>query len=153
MQIRRATSQDAQSVRRLVREAYAQWIPVIGREPMPMKADYERAIQDHEIDLLYADGDLVALIEVITHPDHLFIENIAVAPYRQGQGLGHHLLRHAEERARETNLGELRLLTNQAFEANIRLYESVGFQIDRTEPFAGGGTTVYMSKAIAPIIS
>src|SRR4029077_3095730 len=117
-------------VRRLVREAYAQWIPVIGREPMPMKADYERAVRDHEIDLLYADGDLVALIEVIVHSDHLFIENVAVTPRRQRQGLGHYLLRHAEEKARKANLEELRLLTNQAFEANIRLYESVGFRID-----------------------
>jgi GNAT superfamily N-acetyltransferase len=56
-----------------------------------MKADYERAVQDHEIDLLYVDDDLVALIEVIVNPDHLFIENVAVVPHRQGQGLGHHL--------------------------------------------------------------
>jgi GNAT superfamily N-acetyltransferase len=149
LQIKKATSQDVEAVRRLVREAYAQWIPVVGREPMPMKADYQRAVQDHEIDLLYTDGDLVALIEVIVNPDHLFIENIAVASHRQGQGLGHYLLSHAEEKARKANLKELRLLTNQAFESNIRLYESVGFQIDRMEPFAGGGTTVYMSKAIA----
>jgi ribosomal protein S18 acetylase RimI-like enzyme len=153
MLIKRAGSQDVQAVRRLVREAYAQWIPVIGREPMPMKADYERAVQDHEIDLLYSDGNLVACIEVILLPDHLFIENIAVIPHRQGQGLGRRLLRHAEEKARNADLHELRLLTNQAFEANIRLYEAVGFQIDRTEPFAGGGSTVYMSKAIAPVIS
>jgi len=125
-------------VRRVVREAYAQWIPVIGREPMPMKADYERAVRDHEIDLLYADDDLVGLIEVVANSDHLFIENIAVVPRRQGQGLGRRLLRHTEDRARKTNLGELRLLTNQAFQANIRLYESVGFRIDRTEPFSGG---------------
>jgi ribosomal protein S18 acetylase RimI-like enzyme len=150
MQIKRAALQDAGAVRHLVREAYAQWVPVIGREPVPMKADYERAVQDHEIDLLYADGDLVGLIEVIVHTDHLFIENVAVVPHRQGQGLGRYLLSHAEEKARKTNLRELRLLTNQAFEANIRLYESVGFHIDRTEPFAGGGTTVYMSKALHP---
>jgi ADP-ribosyl-[dinitrogen reductase] hydrolase len=150
MRIKRAASQDAEAVRRLVREAYAQWVPVIGREPMPMKADYERAVRDHEIDLLYADGDLVALIEVIANADHLFIENIAVLPHRQGQGLGRHLLSHAEEKARKSNLRELRLLTNQAFATNIRLYESVGFRVDRTEPFPGGGTTVYMSKPIAP---
>src|SRR5215469_15639083 len=78
LQIRRAQSQDAEAVRRLVRGAYAQWIPVIGREPMPMKADYERAVRDHDIDLLYIDGDLVALIEVTVSSDHLFIENIAV---------------------------------------------------------------------------
>jgi len=115
---------------------------------MPMKADYERAVRDHEIDLLYIDGDLVALIEVTVNSDHLFIENIAVVPHRQGRGLGHHLLGHAEEKARKANLRELRLLTNQAFQANIRLYESVGYHIDRMEPFEGGGTTVYMSKTI-----
>ena len=150
MRIRRASSQDAEAVRRLVREAYAQWAPVIGREPMPMKADYERAVRDNEIDLLYADDDLVGLIEVIVNSDHLFIENIAVVPHRQGQGLGRHLLSHAEERARKANLRELRLLTNQAFATNIRLYESVGFRVDRTEPFPGGGATVYMSKLVAP---
>jgi ribosomal protein S18 acetylase RimI-like enzyme len=150
MRIERAESQDAEAVRCLVREAYAQWVPVIGREPMPMKADYEQAVRDHEIDLLYADEQLVALIEVIVNSDNLFIENIAVVPHRQGQGLGRHLLNHAEEKAKQAKLRELRLLTNQAFSTNIRLYESAGFHIDRTEPFAGGGTTVYMSKAIAP---
>ena len=78
-------------------------------------------------------------------------ENIAVLPQYQGQGLGRHLLSHAEEKVRKATLRELRLLTNQAFAANIRLYESVGFRIDRTEPFAGGGTTVYMSKTIEPM--
>jgi GNAT superfamily N-acetyltransferase len=115
-----------------------------------MKVDYERAVRDHEIDLLYADGDLVALIEGIANADHLFIRNIAVVPHRQGQGLGRHLLNHAEEKARKANLRELRLLTNQAFATNIRLYESVGFRVDRTEPFPGGGATVYMSKLVAP---
>lgn len=148
-EIRRAESQDAEAVRRLVREAYAQWVPIIGREPMPMKADYEKAVREHEIDLLYADGHLVALIEVIVNSDHLFIENIAVSPEHQGNGLGRHLLNHAEKKASSVKLAKLCLLTNQAFEANLRLYESVGFHVDRTEPFAGGGTTVYMSKVIA----
>lgn len=116
---------------------------------MPMQVDYERAVRAHDIDLLYADGCLVALIELIVNSDHLFIENIAVAPEHQRQGLGRRLLSHAEQQARNAKLTKLCLLTNQAFETNIRLYESVGFHIDRTEPFADGGTTVYMSKAIA----
>jgi ribosomal protein S18 acetylase RimI-like enzyme len=150
VRIKRAEAQDAELVRLVVREAYAQWVPVIGREPMPMQADYERAVREHEIDLLYTNGKLVALIEMIISSDHLFIENIAVLPRHQRQGLGRHLLSHAEEKARKAKLGELRLLTNEAFAANVRLYESVGFRIDRTEPFAGGGVTVYMSKTIEP---
>ena len=149
VQIRKAGPQDAELVRRLVRKAYAQWIPIIGREPMPMKADYEWAVRDHDIDLLYADGNLAALIEVLAKPDHLFIENIAVIPSLQRQGMGRRLLSHVAEKARKEKIAELRLLTNQAFESNIRLYKSVGFQIVRTEPFPGGGTTVYMCKAIA----
>lgn len=128
LSIRRAGAHDASAVRRLAREAYARWIPIIEREPLPMAADYDRAVRNHDIDLLYTDGDLAGLVEVIVNPDHLFIENIAVAPRHQNQGLARVLLRHVEEKARHANLQELRLLTNQAFEANIRLYESVGFR-------------------------
>jgi ribosomal protein S18 acetylase RimI-like enzyme len=149
LRIRRAGLPDADAVRSLTRSAYAQWIPVIGREPLPMKADYEKAVREHEIDLLYAGDDLLALIEVFLTADHLFIENVAVSPKHQGKGLGRHLLRHAEAKARSAGLGELRLLTNQAFAINVRLYQSVGFRIDRTEPHFGGGTTVYMSKQLA----
>ena len=147
--IRRAAPSDADAVRSLTRDAYAQWIPAIGREPLPMKADYDKAVREHEIDLLHDGAQLVALIEFIPAADHLYIENIAVSPQHQGRGLGHHLLNHAETKAKTAGLAELRLLTNQAFATNVRLYQSVGFRIDRTEPHFGGGTTVYMSKPLA----
>ena len=37
--LRRAVADDAAAVRVLTREAYAKWVPVIGREPLPMRAD------------------------------------------------------------------------------------------------------------------
>ncbi len=145
--LRPATPEDAGRIRDLVRAAYARWVPVIGREPRPMTADYDAAVRSHDIDLLHAGNDLLAVLEMILQPDHLWIENLAVAPDRQGQGLGRRLLAHAEHKAAALGLTELRLLTNGAFAANIALYRSVGFSIDRTEPFLGG-TTVYMSKRI-----
>jgi len=36
---------DASAIRALTREAYAKWVPVIGREPKPMMADYAKAVQ------------------------------------------------------------------------------------------------------------
>jgi ribosomal protein S18 acetylase RimI-like enzyme len=147
-QIRRATATDATAVRQLVRDAYAKWVPIMGREPMPMLADYDLAVREHEVDLAYVGGALAAIIEVIVHPDHLFIENVAVAPTYQGRGLGRYLMAHAETRAKGLGLPQLRLLTGQVMEGNIRLYQSLGFQIDRTEPFRGG-FTVYVSKDIA----
>ena len=147
IKIKPAKLEDAEIVRQLVRTAYAKWVPVLGREPLPMKADYARAIRDHDIDLVYADEKLVALIEIIMAPDHVFIENIAVLPEHQGQGLGRKLLARAEQTALQAGLNEIRLLTNAVFEANIRLYQSVGFCIDKQEPFMGGAA-VHMSKAL-----
>ena len=95
------------------------------------------------------DGALAGLVETILRPDHLWIENVAVAPGQQGKGFGRLLLDHAEHRAVQAGCPEIRLLTNQAFAANLELYARRGYSIDRTEPFRGG-TTVHMSKRIEP---
>jgi N-acetylglutamate synthase-like GNAT family acetyltransferase len=147
MQLRAATLADVPAISALVRAAYEKWVPLIGREPLPMQADYDMAVREHVIELLYDDGELVGLIETIAHPDHLFIENVAVRPQSQGRGFGRHLLARAEDKARTLGLSELRLLTNAAFEANIQLYEATGYRIDRRENFMGG-VTVHMSLRI-----
>ncbi len=56
---------DAAAVRVLTREAYAKWVPVIGREPLPMRADHDEAVRQHRIDLAFLDGGLAGLIETI----------------------------------------------------------------------------------------
>ena len=57
--IRRAGPADA--VRALTRLAYAKWVPLVGREPTPATADYERIVREDPVDLLLHDGELVAL--------------------------------------------------------------------------------------------
>jgi GNAT superfamily N-acetyltransferase len=115
-----------------------------------MQADYERAVVMHTIDVLIVDGALVGLLETILRPDHLWIENVAVTPEQQGRGFGRLLLDHAEKRALRSGRTEIRLLTNQAFAANLELYAKRGYSVNRTEPFRGG-TTVHMSKRIEPL--
>lgn len=145
--LRPATRDDVAAIRDVVRAAYAKWVPLIGREPMPMTTDYAQAIAAHDFDLL-VDGDaIVGVLETEHRPDHLWIENVCVRPDRQGQGLGRRLLHWAEKRAAVAGTSELRLLTNGVFAANIALYERVGYRIDRSEPFRGG-TAVYMSKSL-----
>lgn len=150
--IRRGQPTDAPAVRQFVRDAYAEWVPLLGREPLPMQADYDLAMRAHLVDLVYVAGQLVGLIEMIHRPDDLFIENIAVDASHRGRGLGRFLLLRAEDLAQSLQLDRLSLLTSQLMQSNIRLYRSAGFQIDRTEPFMGG-TTVYMSKAVTPAAS
>jgi GNAT superfamily N-acetyltransferase len=85
---------------------------------------------------------------MILRSDHLWIENLAVAPEWQGRGYARLLLNHAERRALESDRGEIRLQTNEAFAANLALYAKLGYAADRTEPFRGG-TLVHMSKHLA----
>ncbi|MGV3683734.1 MAG: GNAT family N-acetyltransferase [Acidovorax sp.] len=148
-QIRRATADDASQVALLTRAAYAKWVPVIGREPLPMKADYEAAVREHRVDLLHVDGVLAGLIEMIPEPQWLLIENLAVAPAFQGRGCARILLAQAEQTAKVLQLTGLRLFTNKQFASNVALYLHHGFAVDREEPFMGG-FTVYMSKPFAP---
>ena len=99
LEMRRAVASDAAEVRDLTRQAYAKWVPLIGREPKPMTANYEEAVRRHRIDLLHLEGTLAALIETIPEADHLLVENVAVSPSFQGRGLGRNLMAHAEQLA------------------------------------------------------
>ncbi|RWC71333.1 MAG: N-acetyltransferase [Mesorhizobium sp.] len=147
IRFRPAEPADAAAIRDIVRAAYARWVPVIGREPLPMRADYDKAVAEHPFDLAVEDGRIVGMIETLLADDHLWVENVCVAPQAQGRGIGGLLLERAERKALQAARLELRLLTNGAFEANVLLYKRHGYTIDREEPFMGG-MTVYMSKKL-----
>lgn len=144
---RPARPEDAEAIRQLVRAAYARWVPVLGREPRPMQADYTAAVLGHEFALVEEGGALVALIEMEARADHLWIENIAVAPAQQGKGLGHRLLALADARAGALALAEIRMLTNGKMAANRRLYARCSYEETLEEPFLDG-TVVYLRKRL-----
>lgn len=145
--LRRAGPTDAAMVRDLVRSAYAKWVPVLGREPKPMTADYDAAVRDHVVDVLYLHGKPAALIEMKPEPDHLLVVNVAVLPDCQGRGFGRALLAHAEESARSLGLNELRLYTSVHLTENVKLYERIGYRVDREKEASPKlGVFVYMSK-------
>ena len=146
-ELRQAVVADAGEIRALTRAAYAKWVPVIGREPKPMTADYTAAVRKHRFDLLYVEGALAALIETIVETDHLLIENVAVLPRHQGRGFGRKLMAHAEKMAASLGFGEVRLYTNKLFAENVEFYGKLGYRIVREEEFKGG-VVVHMTKPI-----
>jgi GNAT superfamily N-acetyltransferase len=145
--LRRGVAADAPAIRELTREAYAKWVPVIGREPKPMIANYAESIQKHWFDLLDMDGKLAALIEMMPEGNYLLIENVAVSPLFQGRGLGRKLMAHAEKVAVLSGLSETKLYTNKLFAENIHFYIKLGYQIDREEGFKDG-FLVHMRKPV-----
>lgn len=138
---------DADAIQSLTRDAYRKWVPLIGREPLPMTVDYRIAVTKHRFDLLFVQDKLAALIETIPAPDHLLIENLAVQPGSQGNGYGTRLLYHTEQTAADDGVMEIRLYTNAMFSQNVRFYQQYGYSIDREEPFQGG-TMVHMCKRL-----
>ncbi|MEE7439949.1 MULTISPECIES: GNAT family N-acetyltransferase [Methylobacterium] len=139
--LRRGAPADADAIRALVEAAYTKWIPVIGRLPIPMRADYAQALRDHRFDLLVAGPDLAGLIETRTEADHLLVVNVAVHPAFQGRGFGSRLMGRADAVAGEAGLTRLRLYTNKKYTANLRLYGALGYRVEREELYDGPGRT------------
>jgi GNAT superfamily N-acetyltransferase len=55
------------------------------------------------------------------------VENVAVRPAAQGQGIGGRLLALAEQHARGLGLSEIRLYTNEAMTENLAYYPRRGY--------------------------
>ena len=139
--VRRGTPADVEAIRALVAAAYTKWIPMIGRLPIPMRADYAQALRDHRFDLLLAGPDLAGLIETKAEADHLLVVNVAVDPAFQGRGFGSRLMGLADAVAAGAGLAQLRLYTNKKYVANLRLYGSLGYRVEREELYDGPGRT------------
>ena len=135
--LRRATPADAETITELVAAAYRHYEPLLGRTPMPMLVHYADALREHEIWVLELDGRLIGVIELEPRSDHLWVENVAVAPGEQGRGFGRLLLRHAEVEANRLGLREIGLLTNERYVDNIAMYTRYGYRETHRVPYQG----------------
>jgi GNAT superfamily N-acetyltransferase len=57
----------------------------------------------------------------------LLLENVAVAPEHQRRGIGRALIGFAEDRARDVDLPEVTLYTNEQMIENLALYPRLGY--------------------------
>ena len=146
--IRRAVPGDRDAVEAIVAGAYSPYVARIGKPPGPMLDDYAALIAEGAVSVLgEARGDIAALIVLLSRPDHLLLDNIAVRPERQGQGLGRRLIEFAESEARRLGHYELRLYTHEKMVENIALYRRGGF-IETGRGHEAGYDRVFMTKHI-----
>lgn len=146
---RRATASDAPALNRLAREAYAVYVPVIGREPQPMATDWSTLIERLEIWLVEgAEGVPTASLALDIRNDHLVIWSVAVAPDAQHRGLGRALMSLAERRTTELHLREVRLFTNAKMTRNVDLYRRLGYRETHRETLSDR-VLVHMAKTPA----
>jgi ribosomal protein S18 acetylase RimI-like enzyme len=73
-------------------------------------------------------GRLVGAVRAQVDGDLLLIGRLAIAPDRQGEGIGSQLLEAVERRGKESGCREAELFTGSLSEANLRLYERCGYR-------------------------
>ena len=146
--IRRAMPQDRGAVEAIVNLAYSSYVKRIGKPPGPMLDDYVRLIAKGAVSLYEeAEGDAAAIIVLLPKPDHLLLDNIAVRPDRQGQGLGRRLIEFAESETVRLGYRELRLYTHEKMTENIALYARFGFE-ETGRGHEAGYDRVFMTKRL-----
>ena len=125
--IRLARPADRETVEGIVRDAYSIYLDRMDKPPGPMLDDYETLINEGAVSVLEVDGEIRAIIVLMSESDHLLLDNIAVRPDRQGTGLGRRLITFAEAEAHRFGFDEVRLYTHHTMIENIALYTRLGF--------------------------
>lgn len=142
--IRKATPEDADSLRSCMESAYATYQARMGGVRLPpMGVDYSTEIKNYPTWVVESEGHILGGLIMVFENDQASIANIAVNPKYQGQGVGGELMKFAESKAKEKNYSELQLATHVLLKENLSLYRHMGWQeIDRDE------TRVFMKKKI-----
>jgi ribosomal protein S18 acetylase RimI-like enzyme len=145
--IRQAEPGDAVEVRDLVRASYARYVGRIGKQPAPMLEDYAALIRAGEVWVLAEGGEVLGVLVIRPAEDHMFVDNVAVAPGHQGRGLGRELVAFAEEKAAEHGMPEIRLYTNEKMHENLNIYARLDFE-ETGRGLDGGYRRVFMRKRL-----
>ena len=155
MVIRPAQAADVAAIEAIVERAYGGYVERIGMRPGPMDSDYAEKVGEglvHVADERSAGGEgsaaaIAGLIVLVELDDRLLIDNVAVDPERQGEGIGRRLLAFAEDRARAAGLDRVALYTHEMMSENIALYARLGYVEDERRQ-EDGYSRVFMSKRV-----
>lgn len=131
--------------------AHAAFSPYIGRlgdiEPWPMHVDYAEKVALGHTWVADDDGEVVGLLVLEPHEDHLLLDVIGVTPAYHGTGIGRRLLDAADEQARAMGLPEVRLYTNVVMTENLAYYPRHGY-VETHRQQAGPYHRVFFTKTL-----
>jgi len=148
--IRAATAADVSVIGQIVEQAYRHYIPRIGKPPAPMRDDYAARVSEGVVWVIKEGPAIAGVIVLLSRPEYLLLDNIAVAPARQGSGLGRRLLTFAEAEAARRGYREIRLYTHQTMTENQRLYAAIGYE-EIARGTEAGYERVFMRKRLAGV--
>ncbi|MGC7837669.1 GNAT family N-acetyltransferase [Pseudomonas sp. L7] len=146
--IRPATPADQPAIQACAEQAYARYIPLIGRKPAPMQADYASQIAAGWVHVaLDEQASLQGFIVFYPDDNHMLLENVAVLPSAAGRGVGKALINLCESRARQLGLNAVQLYTNERMTENLCLYPRLGY-VEIARRSEDGFNRVYFEKKL-----
>ena len=128
MHIRQAQAAHHRAVVACVRAAYSKYLVRMDREPAPLHADYKALIAQGVVYVLVTEEEVRGVLVMMPQQRRMFVENVAVDPRFQGQGLGQLLMAFVEQQARKEQLHEIHLYTNEVMTETLRFYQKLGFE-------------------------
>jgi len=147
--IRKGELLDIGAIKIYIDEAYASYIPRIGKRPASMDTDFRPLLDDGCVWVLELDRTVVGLMVLIEEPETFEIRSVAVRPAYQRHGLGERLMSHAESLARQSGRSVLRLYTNAKLSELITYYSKLGYHEEERKRDQGY-ERVFMIKRLSP---
>lgn len=149
--MRRGNKGDADALRAIATEAYAEYISLMGRKPLPMLADYEQQLREDEVRILHDEesGAIAGFVVIQLREGRYWLENIAVAQAYRNNGLGRRLLDFTEELL-VGRTDACYLYTNVVMTRNVEWYRSRGYEEMRVGEEDGYNRVFFKKNLSAP---
>jgi ribosomal protein S18 acetylase RimI-like enzyme len=145
--LRPARESDAAGLAALVDAAYGHYVERLGMPPGPMTEDYTVVIRDREVTVAESGEAIIGAIVLGAGEEGFTIENVAVHPTRQGEGIGRALLEFAEAEARAAGHDAVHLYTHEKMTENQDLYARIGY-VEYERRAGDGFARVFMRKRL-----
>ncbi|MDW4572142.1 GNAT family N-acetyltransferase [Microbacterium sp. M3] len=151
--IRPIEPRDAGEVMTLQRAAFVQEALIYGSPEMPPLTqtleEVESELQQNLGVVALDDARMIGALRARVDGDLLLVGRIAIAPDRAGEGIGSALLEAVERRGADAGATEAELFTGSLSEANLRLYERLGYRETQRVPGDDGTAQVFLRKRLA----
>lgn len=127
--IRLAQACDEPVIKDCAEQAYARYVPMIGRKPAPMVADFATQIVEGVVYVAQDDQAIFqGFIVFYAEEGHILLENVAVLPSTAGRGVGKALIGFCENAALQRGLNAVHLYTNEMMTDNLSTYSKLGYR-------------------------
>ncbi|EIP96609.1 acetyltransferase [Opitutaceae bacterium TAV1] len=148
MKITKANAEDLPKLLEIQKAAYRAEADIYGDYAIPplteSLADFERALSGSVVLKAEMDGVPVGSVRATLKEEICEVGRLSVSPNCQKLGIGSSLLRACEALFPSSRYCEL--FTGSRSEANLRLYEKLGYRRIRTHVLSPNVTLIYLRK-------